>query len=197
MKPANCRIVLSFCLLLLCCRAAAAQKTEPLHADWLANDVANMERILPQLKQAEPLTVEALATIFNSPDANKRINWLGEDNGLGFGGQTFDFSKPAGYAYLRVRGFAFNGAIGNYTISLDTSADSWPRIKSVLIDVWNRNGGPEFTEDQWGIRHHRKFANVVADYKQAVAKQLGEMQPVNVPPGLKDSYEMLISLGQN
>jgi hypothetical protein len=163
----------------------------------VANDVANIERILPQLNQTEPLTVGALETIFNSRDAHRRVYWRGADKGLGFGGQTFVFSKPGDYTYLRVTGFAFNGTIGNYTITLDTSSDSWPMIKSVLIDLWKRNGGSEFMEHKYGIHHEREFASVVAAYKKAVADELGEMDPVNVPPRLKDDYELLVSLGTN
>lgn len=188
---------MSFCLLLLCVHVSAAQEEKTVRADWLANDVANIERILPQLKQNEPLTVAALETIFSWPDANKRVDWRGGDKGLGFGGQTFVFSKPGGYAYLRVTGFAFNDTIGNYSIALDTSSASWPMIKSVLIDVWKRNGGPEFTEGRDGIRHDREFANVIDDYKKAVAEQLGEVRLVNVPPRLKNDYELLITLGRN
>jgi hypothetical protein len=197
MKTAHYRLVLSFCLLLACGHVSLAQKDKPVRADWLASDVANVERILPQLKQNEPLTVAALERIFNSPRDNQIFDWRGGDRRLGFGGQAFNFSKAGGYAYLRITGFVFNGTIANYTIALESSSDRWPMIKSVLVDTWKRNGGPEFTEGEYGIRHDREFASLIVDYKKAVADDLGEMQPVNVPPHLKDDYELLISLESN
>jgi len=197
MKPVNYRLLLSFCLLLLCGHISVAQNKEPLHADWLATDVENIERILPQLKQNEPLTIATLEKIFASPGADQILDWRGKDRRLGFGAQTFAFSKSSGYTSLRVTGWVFNDTFGKYTIDLSTSSDSWPMIKSVLIDTWNRNGGPEFTEGKYGIHHDREFADVIADYKRAVADQLGEMQPVKVPPRLQNYYELLISLEHN
>lgn len=197
MKPANYRLLLSFCLLLLCGQISFAQKKEPLHADWLAMDIANLERILPQLKQNEPLTVAALAKIFASPGAKQIVGWPLNDRPLGFGAQTFVFAKSGGYTTLRVSGWVFNDTIGNYTIDLSTSSAGWPMIKSVLIDRWNSNGGPEFTEHKYGIYQKREFAHVLADYKKAVAAELGEMQPVTVPPHLKDAYDYLISIGDS
>jgi hypothetical protein len=70
-------------------------------------------------------------------------------------------------------------------------------IKTVLVDTWKRSGGPEFTEGEYGLHHDREFASVIADYKKAVADQLGEMQPVHVPTDLNDDYELLIALGTN
>ena len=197
MKPANYRLLVSFSLLLLCGHVSVAQKKEPLHADWLAMDIANLERILPQLNQNEPLTVAALEKIFASPGAHQIHDWRGNDRRLGFGAQTFAFGKSGGYTTLRVTGWVFHDTIGNYTIDLSTSSDSWPMIKSVLIDKWNRNGGPEFSEYKYGFYHERQFADVLADYKKAVANELGEMQPVNVPSHLKDDYEFLISIGDS
>lgn len=180
---------MSFCLLLLCAHVSVAQDDEPFRADWLAEDVANVERILPQLKQNEPLTLAALEKVFNQS---------GKDEDLGFGGYTFSFGVPGGYTHLKITGFVFNDTIGNYTISLsDSSSDSWPRIKSVLVETWKRSGGPEFTQGKYGIYHDREFANVIADFKKAVAAQLGGIQPVEVPRRLKDSYELLISFGEN
>jgi len=197
MKPANYRLLLSFCLLLLMGHGAVAQKDKSVRADWLAKDVANIERILPQLKQNEPLTVPALEQIFDSPRDNQIFDWRGGDRRLGFGGQVFVFSAPGGYAYFSIRGWVFNGMIGNYTIALHTNADTSPIVKSVLVETWKRAGGPEFTEGEYGFHYDREFASVIADYKKAVAEQLGEMQPVNVPADLKDDYELLISLGTN
>lgn len=189
MKHANYKRLLLLCLVLVCVRVSVAQEEEPLHADWLATDVANVERILPQLKRNEPLTFAALEKIFNRS---------GKDESLGFGGYTFSFGVPGGYTHLRITGFVFNDTLGNYTISLsDSSSDSWPKIKSVLVETWKRSGGPEFTEGKYGIYHDREFANVIADYKRVVAAQLGEMQPVKVPRCLKDDYELLIMLGRN
>ena len=98
---------------------------------------------------------------------------------------------------MSATGWVFNDTIANYTIDLSTSSDSWPMIKRVLVDTWNRNGWPEFTEYRYGIYHEQKFPSVVADYKKAVAKELGETQPVKVPAHLKDDYEYLISMGSS
>jgi len=197
MKPANHKLLLSFCLLLLCAHVSVAQKKkEPLRADWLAMDIANLERLLPQLNQHEPLTIAALEKIFDSPGSNNHFDWIGRDKRLGYGAQTFVFSKSGGYTSFRVTGFVFNGAIGNYSITLHSLA-GWPRIRTVLVDTWKRNGGPEFTEAEDGLRLKREFASVIAGYKKAVADQLGEMSPVNVPAHLKDEYELLIALGKN
>jgi hypothetical protein len=188
MKPANYRIPLSFCLLLLCAHISLAQEEQKIHADWLATDVANVERFLPQLMRNEPLTPAALETIFGAK---------GREEDLGFGGRTFQFGKPGGYCHLRVDGFVFNDTVGYYTIALSTSSNSWPGIKSVLTEAWNRSGGPEFREGKYGLYHDRNFANVVADYKRAVGDRLGEMAPVKVPRYLNDHYQLLISLGRN
>ena len=175
-----------FCLLLCGQVALAQEKEEPVQADWLAKDVANIERFLPQLKHSEPLTLEKLKTIFGHDP--RTID-------LGFGGGTFAFSKASGYTYLRVNGFAFNDRIGRYEISLDCS--SWSKVSSVLTDAWKRSSDLEFTEWKYGISHEREFPDVIAEFKKAVSTQLGELQPVTVPQHLKDAYEGLISLGNN
>ena len=112
-----------------------AQKQESIRADWLAMDVANIGRILPQLKSSEPLTPAKLRAIFGD-------NF--DETDLGFGGRKFAFSKPGGYTSLRVTGFAFIETIGNYEISLDDS--DWSRIGPVLTAAWKRSSDLEFKE---------------------------------------------------
>ena len=187
MKTKTYTIASVLSLLLLCVNASLGQeKEQPIRADWLGADVANIERLLPQLKHSEPLTLEKLTTIFGHDPRT---------TDLGFGGRTFAFSKASGYTYLRVNGFAFNDTIGSYEISLDCS--SWSKVSSVLTDAWKRSSDLEFTEWKYGISHEREFPDVIAGFKTAVSTQLGELQPVIVPSHLKDAYESLVSLRNN
>lgn len=173
------------CLLLLCGDVSQAQKQQVIRADWLAMDVANMERLLPQLKQHEPLTITALEKIFGTPVYVRA---------LGFGGRTFIFSKPGGYAYIRVSGFVFNDTVGDYTISVNWST-SWSQIRSTIIESSKRNTDLEFKEEEFALTQERQFPDVVAAYKKAVSAELGEMATVTVPQYLKDAYQVLLSLG--
>lgn len=173
------------CLLALCGDVSQAQKQQVIRADWLAMDVANIERLLPQFKQHEPLTIAALEKIFGTPVY---------DRALGFGGRTFTFSKPGGYAYLRVSGFVFNDTIGYYTISVSCSS-SWSQIRSTIIESWKRYTDLEFKEDGSAITHERQFPDVVAAYKKALSAELGELATVTVPQHLEDAYQVLLSLG--
>ena len=187
MKP-KIRITLSvFCLLLLCGGVSHAQKEKEraIRADWLAMDVANLERLLPQFKQHEPLTITALEQIFGTPVY---------DEALGFGGRTFTFSKPGGYAYLKVSGFVFYDTIGYYKISVSSSSQ-WANIGSTLIHFWKRNSDLEFKEEEYAIAHERQFPDVVAAYKNAVSAQLGELAPVTASEHLEQAYQLLLSLG--
>lgn len=193
MRSTAYTICLLFALLILCGGVSAGQKREPLRADWLALDVANIERLLPELKRNEPLTLQALEQIFGGSPADFPF---GSDYELGFGGRIFTFRKAGGYTSLNVSGFVFNDRIGYYTISVSCSR-SWPMIRNVLIETWKHNSDLEFKEGEWSIAHYRDFPNVVADYKNAVAAQLGALEPVTVPPELRDAYEHLISLGNN
>ena len=184
-KASTIASILGF--LLLCVNASMAQKQEPIRADWLAMDVANIERLLPQLKHSEPLTIAKLQTIFGD-----RFSSITD---LGFGGRKFTFLKGGGYTALRVKGFAFNDTIGEYEIYLDDS--DWSRIGKVLTAAWKRSSDLEFKEWKDGIYHKREIPNVVADFKIAVSSKLGELQPVTVPLQLKDAYEELVSFGKN
>lgn len=175
------------CLLLLCVNVSLAQDEEPIRADWLATDVANIERILPQLKFSEPLTPAKLKAIFGD-------NFSETD--LGFGGRKFTFSKPGGYTYLRVNGFAFNDTIGEYEISLE-SHSTWPTVKSVLTEAWKRSSDLQFKQWKYGIDHQQEFPDVLADFKKGINSKLGQLKLVSVPPHLKDAYEELVSLGKN
>lgn len=179
------------CLLLLCVDVSLAQKQKPIRADWLAMDVANIERILPQLKSSEPLTLAKLHAIFGDCYIGDLLN----NPDLGFGGHRFTFSKSGGYTSLRVKGFAFNGTIGEYEISVDDS--DWSRIGPVLTAAWKRSSDLEFKEWKEGIYHARETPDVVAGFKKAVSSQLGELQPVTVPHHLEEAYEELVSLGKN
>ena len=180
-------LCLLFVLLMPGGRLLAVQKKEALRADWLALDVANIERLLPELKRNQPLTLPALEQIFGAPPSVTE---------LGFGGRVFTFSKGGGYTSLRVRGFVFIDRIGYYTISIGCSS-SWSMIRNVIVETWKRNTDLEFKEGECSLAHDREFPDVVADYKTTVASQLGELEPVTVPPELRGAYEHLISLGNN
>jgi len=187
MSPNAYQLCLLFVLLVASGTLQAAQNRERLRADWLAMDVANIERLLPELKRNEPLTLPVLEQIFGGPPAADE---------LGFGGRTFTFRKPGGYGSLTVSGFVFNDRIGYYEIKVSYSS-RLSTIKTVILDTWKRNTDLEFTETNSSIAHKRQSPDVVTDYKTAVAAQLGAMEPVSVPPELRGSYELLISLGKN
>lgn len=174
-------------LLLLCANAALAQKQEPIRADWLAKDVALIERLLPQLNPTEPLTIAKLKTIFGDKFSETE---------LGFGGRTFAFSGAGGYAYLQVSGFAFNGEIGSYKISLESYL-FWPTVSGLLTDAWKRSSDLEFKQGKWGLYYDREIPNVLTDFKRGVSSQLGELQVAAVPADLNDAYEELVSVGNN
>ena len=189
MKFKKCAMWWLLGLILLCGNVCFAQKKQTLRADWLAHDVVNIQRYLPQLKQNEPLTLDSLEKIFASPPSYGNYD-------LGFGGRRFHFAKSGGYTSLRVDGFIFNNSIGYYTISVECYL-SWPLIRTAIINASKRASDLELTEGEYGLSQRREFPNVVADYKNKIATQFGEMAPVNVPRELNEHYELLVKLGNN
>ena len=69
----------------------------------------------------------------------------------------------------------------------------WPVIRKQIIELWKRNGGPEFSETATGIVHVETNEAVLQSYKSAVSAALGEVKQVKVPKELKEPYEYLTS----
>lgn len=176
----------SFILILLLSVSSLAQTPDKLKTEWLSKDIESIRQLLPRLEQTDP-TLESLEKLFGrEPELTE----------LGFGASTFAFSKPGGYTSFRVRGLAVNGRIGHYRIAVGCSS-SWEKIKNHIIQTWNANSQLAFDENECGIGYYKEYPTVIAEYKEVVRSQLGDLKNVTVPSDLQDAYEELISLGNN
>jgi hypothetical protein len=167
-----------------------AQQPKKLEVAWLAKDVAAIQSIIPKLLSVESKNLEEIKATF-PPNRNRE----GED--LGFGARKITFGATSGYTTLAIDLFTLNGGIQEYTIRVNGHSDSWPLIRSQLIDAWRKSGGPEFQETSSALSYHTLVDPDLQAYKRAVAAQLGQMKLVQIPIELKDDYEYLISPSQN
>ena len=179
------KVMSSFILILLLSVSLFAQNRDELKTEWLSKDIESIRQLLPRLEQTDP-TLESLKNLFGrEPELTE----------LGFGASTFAFSKPGGYTAFRVRGLAVNGRIGYYRIGIGSG--NWEKIRNHIIQTWNANSQLTVEEDGYGIGYYKEYPTVVAEYKEIVRSQLGDLKNVTVPSALQDAYEELISLGNN
>ena len=180
-----CYWIVASLVLLVFSVSCAALEQEPLRPEWLAEDYKSIE-LISQLASPAPLTIQAIRDILQIGDS-------GDEDDLGFGAIMFEFRKGNGYTALYVEGFVFKGAIGFYKLEIQSSPESWPKIRKHIINLWQHNNGPNFIECETGVVHTQTNEAVVSSYKSAVSAELGEMRRLECPNGLKEAYEKLTS----
>ncbi len=182
------QIVATFLLLFLLLAfssASFAQKSKKLEVEWLAKDVKSIE-LISKLMPLDNQTIDNVKAILGK-------NTGGEEENLGFGAQRFILSKGNGYTSFHVDAFTLNGSIKYYEIGVSGDSDNWPQIRDYIIKAWRQNDGPEFEENRYGLAYRKTLDVGFQAYRNAVAAELGEMKAVDVPAGLKDYYDELIS----
>ena len=172
-------------LLILLSFTCSAQQLEPLNREWLADDYRSME-LISLLASPAPLTTQKIRDILGVRDKDDA------EEDLGFGASRFNVRKGHGYTSLSVEAFVFRGTIGSYKLELDSSPESWTRIRERMIELWRQNNGPCFEEGENGIIHIERDDAVLRKYQAAVAVELGEMTPAVIPTELQKSFDSLI-----
>ena len=171
-------------LLILLCFGCSAQELEPLNPEWLANDYRSMQ-LVSVLSSPAPLTTQKIMDILGVHDKDEA------EEDLGFGATRFYVRKGHGYTSLSVEAFVFRGTIGSYKLELDSSSESWPRVRERMIELWTHNHGPGFEETERGIVHVERDDSVIRKYQAAVSAELGEMKSAAIPAGLQKSFDSL------
>jgi hypothetical protein len=169
-------------LLILLSFPCRAQQREPLNQEWLAKDYASME-LISLLASPAPLTTQKILDILGVRDKAE------ED--LGFGATRFNVRKGNGYTSLSVEAFVFKGRIGSYKLQLDSSRESWSRIRERMIGLWRQHNGPGFDKGESGLIHVARDDSVLRKYQAAVSAELGEMQAAAIPSELQKSFDSL------
>jgi hypothetical protein len=162
----------------------------PLRTDWLARDCRSVE-LISSLASPVALTVQTIRDFLGLPEDS------GEEEDLGFGASRFELGKGNGYTSLQVEGVVFRGRIAFYKVGIYGSAESWPRIRERIIDLWKHSNGPEFKESKDGLVHTETSEALVQAYKAAVSAELGEMKQLDIPDELKESFASLTSPIEN
>jgi len=170
-------------LLILLSVPCHAQEAEPLNPEWLANDYRSME-LISLLSSPGPLTTQKILDILGVRDKD-----VEED--LGFGATRFSVGKGHGYTGLWVEAFVFKGTIGSYKLQLESSPQSWTRIRESMIELWRQNDGPGFKETERGLIHVQLDDSVLRKYQAAVSAELGELKTAVIPAELQKSYDSL------
>lgn len=171
-------------LLILLSFTCSAQELEPLNREWLAEDYGSME-LISLLTSPAPLTTQKIMDILEVSDQDDA------EADLGFGATRFNVGKGHGYTSLSVEAFVFKGTIGSYKLELDSSPESWTRIRKRMIELWQQHNGPGFGECERGLIHVERDDSVLRKYQAAVAAELGEMKPAAIPAELQKSFDSL------
>lgn len=164
---------------------AQREKEEPLNLEWVQNDIDGVAMLL-KLMPVENQNIGAL---------KKQLNkvWSVDDDQLGFGGHRIRFDKGYGYSAVYIDVLTFKDKVAYYEIGVTGSFSRWNEYRVQIINTWQQNGGPEFTEKGYGLTYQKKYDCVFETYYRAVADELGEMKPVTIPAYLKDAYDYLTS----
>lgn len=185
----------SFCLvvalILLAQVPCGAQEEAPkaLKHEWLIKDYQSVE-LISHLNSPATLSISCIREIMDLQDS-------GEERDLGFGGSRFYLRKGHGYSSLSVEGIAFKGKIAFYRIEIETSRETWHRIRGNIIDIWVHNRGPDFSETETGLVHTETNETIFRQYESAVSAELGDVKLLEVPKELKPLYDHLISPMKN
>lgn len=171
-------------LLILLSFPCGAQELEPLNPEWLADDYKSME-LISLLASPAPLTTQRIMDILSVSDKDDA------EEDLGFGAIRFNVRKGHGYTSLSVEAVVFRGTIGSYKLELDSSPESWNRIRERMIELWQQNNGPSFEEGESGIIHTERDDSVLRKYQAAVSAELGEMKATAIPTELQKSFDLL------
>jgi hypothetical protein len=99
--------------------------------------------------------------------------------------------KGHGYTSLSVDAVVFRGATGFYKLELNSSPESWGRIRERMIVLWQQNNGPNFEEGESGLIHVERDDSVLRKYQAAVSAELGEMKAAAIPTELQKSFDSL------
>ena len=141
-------------LLILLSFPSSAQQLEPLNPEWLADDYRSME-LISLLASPAPLTTQKIMDILGVSDKDDA------EEDLGFGATRFNVRKGHGYTSLSIEAFVFRGTIGSYKLELDSSPESWTRIREQMIELWRQNNGPGFEEGEHGLIHVERDDSVL------------------------------------
>jgi hypothetical protein len=171
-------------LLILLSFPCSAQQLEPLNQEWLADDYRSME-LISLLASPAPLTTQKIMDILGVRDKDDA------EEDLGFGATRFNVRKGHGYTSLSVEAFVFRGTIGSYKLELDSSPESWSRIRERMIELWQQNNGPGFAEGESGIIHTERNDSVLRKYQAAVSAELGAMTRAAIPTESQKSFDSL------
>ncbi len=164
---------------------AQREKEEPLNLEWVQNDidgVAMLLKLIPIENQNIGVLKKQLGKV-----------WSVDDDQLGFGGRRVRFGKGYGYSAVYIDVLTFKDKVAYYEIGVTGSFSRWNEYRVQVINAWQKNGGPEFTEKENGLTYQKKYDSVFESYYRAVADELGEMKPVTIPVYLKDAYDYLTS----
>lgn len=167
---------------LLFSQFVAAQKPEKLEKEWLAKDVEAL-KLIPKLPPPEAQTPETLTKAFGAENShNQKIE---------FGATNFRGGIALGYTSFGVSVYSFNNSVISYEISIFASSQSWQLIRPHIIEAWKQNTNLPFQENEYGIFYKLTNDEVLRDYKNFISRELGQMQPVEVPDRQKDAFEYL------
>ncbi|HEY8227640.1 MAG TPA: hypothetical protein VIG25_20380 [Pyrinomonadaceae bacterium] len=164
---------------------AQSEAGEPLNREWVRNDVDGVAVLL----KLTPIENQNIAFL----KIQLKRSWSIEDEPLGFGANRVSFSKGYGYSSIHIDVLTYENQVAYYEIGISGSPDKWDEYREEIISTWQRNGGPEFTENGTGLTYHKKYEHLFDFYYRAVAAELGEVKSVNVPDTLKVAYDYLIS----
>ena len=177
-------LFLSVGLLILLSFAGKAQELEPLNPEWLADDYRSME-LISLLASPAPLTIQKILDILGVGDKDD------PEVDLGFGATRFNVRKGNGYTSLSVEAFVFRGTIGSYKLEIESSPESWTRIRKRMIELWRQHNGPGFEEGGSGLIHVERDDSVLRKYQSVVAAELGEMKPTAIPAEFQKPFDSL------
>ena len=171
---------------ILCSTAILAQEKEPFNHEWLQEDVEGVGALMKLM----PIEKQDIAVL----KENLKEGWSIDDERLGFGANRIVFSNGYGYCSVYADVFTFKGDVGYSEVGVRCSSEEWASIRDTIITAWRQQSGNiEFTEADSKLSHQKRFESIFSSYYRAVADELGEMKPVDVPSELKEAYEYLIS----
>jgi hypothetical protein len=167
------------------CIAIFAQEKGPLNHEWLQKDIEGVAALMKLM----PVEKQNMATLKESLEEE----WSVDDERLGFNANRIAFRKGYGYCSIYADVFTFKGDVGYYEVGVSCSSEEWTSIRDSIITAWKQHESLAFTEAEAKLSYQKRFEDVFSSYYRAVADELGEMKPVDVPAQMKDAYEYLTS----
>lgn len=164
-------------------------QSAPLVKEWVTKDLNGTAAIV-RLVPFENQNIKALKV-------RLRKSWHVEEMDLGFGARYLELQKGQGYSMGYVYALTYNGRVALYEAGIESYSDEWPRIERQIKNRWLAAGGPRFITNEHGFSFKRSIDPVLAEYRAAVASDLGTMKPVEVPVEIAKNYSSLIDLMSN